>query len=229
MDRIGEAFAWPFRDPKWLEKIVIVGLIGLIPIVGLLNNLGWMLAALGRLRAGEEGLPPANFDYLLRGLQLFVVLFAYGLAVLVVAGVFFVPAIIVLNTQSGENGNALLIVIGVLLLLAAFAVALVGFLLVYAVRPAVVLAVDLRGIDGGFDLAGIWRRVSAAPTDAVIAGLMLIAAGFIGGLGAYLLCFVGTIFTVPYAFAMEAWIVRSYELGSKPKEASDVGKSAPTG
>jgi hypothetical protein len=57
---------------------------------------------------------------------------------------------------------------------------------------------------------------------------MLIAAGFIGGAGAYL-CYVGLILTLPYSLAMEAWIVRSYELGSTPKEALDVGHSAPAG
>jgi uncharacterized protein DUF4013 len=229
VERIGEAFTWPFRDPKWVEKIVIVGLIGLIPIVGAINNLGWMLAAIDRLRAGEDGLPPANFDYLLRGLQLFVVFLVYGFVIVVVASVFFVPAVILLNTQGQDGGNALLTVIGILLLLFAFALAVAGFLVSYAVRPAIVLAVDHRGIEGGFDIAAVLRRVRAAPADAVIAGLMLIAAGFIGSLGAYLLCFVGTIFTIPYSLAMEAWIVRSYELGAKPKEALDVGHTAPAG
>ena len=227
MQRISEAFTWPFRDPKWVEKVVIIGLIGLIPIIGQLNNLGWMLAAIDRLRAGEEQLPPANFDYLLRGLQLFLVLLVYGLVIVAVASVFFVPAVIVLNTQSGEHGNGLLIAIGVLLLLLAFAIALIGILVLFALRAAIVLAVDQRGMEGGFDIGGILRRLRAAPADALIAGLMLIAAGFIGSLGAYVLCLVGTIFTIPYSLAMEAWIVRSYEIGSKPEEASDVGKSAP--
>lgn len=228
MERIGDAFTYPFRDPKWVEKIVIIGLIGLIPIVGVINNLGWLLAGIDRLRAGEEGLPPANFDHLGRGLQLFLVFLVYGLLIALVVSVFFVPAVVLLNTQGGDHGNAVLTAIGVLLLLGAFAVAVAGVLMSYLLRPAIMLAVDLRGIEGGFDVAAILRRVREKPADALIAGLMLIAAGFIGSLGAYL-CFVGTIFTIPYALAMEAWIVRSYELGSKPKEALDVGHSAPAG
>ena len=77
MDRVGDAFVWPFRDPEWLNKILIMGLIQLIPFLGAINGLGWMLAALDRLRAGEERLPPANFDHLGRGLRLFVVYFVY--------------------------------------------------------------------------------------------------------------------------------------------------------
>ena len=79
MDRIGDAFAWPFRDPEWVNKILVMGLILLIPVAGGINGLGWMLAALERLRAGDERLPPANFDYLERGFRLFVVLFVYYL------------------------------------------------------------------------------------------------------------------------------------------------------
>lgn len=223
MERIGDAFTWPFRDPKWVDKILIVGLIGLIPIVGAINNLGWMLAAIDRLRAGDEQLPPANFDHLGRGLQLFLVFLVYGFVIVAVAGVLFVPALILLNQHNG-----LLSVIGVMLLLLAFAIAVAELLLSYAVRPAVVAAVSRRGIAGGFDVAAIARRVRTSPADALIAGLMLIAAGFIGGAGAYL-CYVGLILTLPYSLAMEAWIVRSYELGSTPKEALDVGHSAPAG
>ena len=59
MDRITDAFAWPLRDPDWLTKVLIIALILLIPIVGGINGLGWMLASLDRLRAGEERLAPA--------------------------------------------------------------------------------------------------------------------------------------------------------------------------
>src|SRR2546430_2803690 len=85
MDRITDAFVWPFRDPEWPAKIGIIGLILLIPIVGSINGLGWMLAGLDRLRAREERLPPPNLSYLGRGFPLFLVNFLYYFAVLVLA------------------------------------------------------------------------------------------------------------------------------------------------
>ena len=227
MERIGDAFVWPFRDPKWVEKVAIIGLISLIPIVGGINGLGWMLASIERLRAGKEELPPGNFDYLGRGAILFLVLLVYSLAIILVAAVLFVPAIALLGIAGRHDGNAVLGLGGAALMLLAFGVTVLWALAMYFATPAIVLAVDRGGIAAGFDLLAIFRRVRQSPTNTLIAGLMLLAAGFISGLGSYA-CIVGLIFTVPYSLAMEAWIIRSYELGSEPRreEGLDVGHSA---
>src|SRR5689334_5115178 len=113
-----------------------------------MNNLGWMLAALHRLRDGDEQLPPANFDHLGRGFELFVVFLVYGIVIVAVTSALFVPAVILLSTQNGDKGNTLLAVIGVLLLLISFGVAVAAFLLSYAVRPGIVLEFDQRGFAG---------------------------------------------------------------------------------
>jgi hypothetical protein len=213
MERIGDAFVWPFRDPDWLGKILIMGLILLIPIVGAIDGLGWMLATLDRLRAGEERLPPANFDYLGRGVLLFVVFVVYYLGLAVVAGLLFVPAIVLLNIQGNGSGNAFLILVGFALLALAFAVTVLGVLAIIFATPAIVLATDRDGVAGGLALEGIFRNARKSPINTLIAGLMLFAAHFIGQLGSYA-CFIGVVFTVPYSLAMQAWIIRSYELGT---------------
>jgi hypothetical protein len=42
---------------------------------------------------------------------------------------------------------------------------------------------------------------------------MLIAAGLVGQLGLFA-CVVGVVLTSAYALAIQAWIIRSYEVGS---------------
>ena len=210
MERVGDAFVWPFRDPEWAEKIVIIGLISLIPLVGGINASGWMMATIRKLRAGEERLPAGNFGYLGPGFQLFVVLLVYYLVVFAVAAVFFVPAVLLLSTQANAQGNGWLVALGVALLLPAFGLTLLGSLAMYCVTPAITVGVLDGGIAGGFALPTILRRTRRRATNTLLAGLMLLAAGFVGGLGIYVF-YVGLVITFPYSLAMEAWIIRSFE------------------
>src|SRR5436190_13318484 len=81
---LSDSIAWPSRDPQWVSKVLLTGLILLIPIVGQMVVLGWMLAAVDNLRAGRQELPPAGFSHIGRGVPLFVVYLVYGLAIAVV-------------------------------------------------------------------------------------------------------------------------------------------------
>jgi hypothetical protein len=210
MDRIGDAFVWPFRDPDWLGKIAIMGLILLIPIVGGINGLGWMLAALDRLRAGEQKLPPANFDYLGKGIQLFLVYLVYYAALAVLALLFYTPAILILSFQGNHNANLFLVGVGIVLLLLTVSVVTLGALALTFAMPAIVLAVDRGGFAAGVNVGQVVTRMRASLISTLIAGLMLIAAGLVGQLGS-VACFIGVVFTSAYALAMQAWIIRSYE------------------
>src|SRR6266571_579753 len=76
MTSVGDSFAWPFQDPGWFGKMIIQGLIGIIPIVGWIAMVGWFLLILDNYRAGRRELPPAGF-HLERGIGLFVVFLVY--------------------------------------------------------------------------------------------------------------------------------------------------------
>ena len=215
MDRIGDAFAWPFRDPEWVSKIVIMGLILLIPVVGAITALGWMLAALDRLRAGEERLPPANFDHLGRGFRLFVVFFVYYLVLIAIAAAIYLPAVAIF-TQQGQDessANPFLVSLALALSLLAFGFTTLASLVMTFLTPPIVLATDRGGIGAGLRLLEVLKSARGSLTNTLIAGLMLIAASLIAQLGS-VACFVGVVFTAAYAFAIQAWIVRSYELGA---------------
>lgn len=218
MDRIGDAFVWPFRDPEWPTKILIMGLILLIPVVGAINGLGWMLETIERLRAGEEKLAPANFDYLGRGFRLFVVFLVYYVIIAFVTALLYVPAIFILAQQGHDSGNAFIVALGIALLLLGAGVLTLASLAVTFVMPSIVLAVDRGGIEGGLRVDEVVRRARSSLINTLIAGLMLIAAGLVGQLGA-VVCFVGVVFTSAYALAMQAWIIRSFEIGSPATEA----------
>jgi hypothetical protein len=212
VDRVTEAFMWPFRDREWLAKLLIMALILLIPIVGSINGLGWMLASLDRLRAGEERLAPANLTYLGRGIRLFVVELIYAVGITIVALVIFIPAFALSLHQGQSSANVGLIASAVLLNLLGFSTVTVLSLALTFAMPAIVLATDRGGIGGGIQVGAVLRRSRMNLSHTLIAGLMLIAASFIGSLG-MLVCGIGVLVTSVYALAMQAWIVRSFEKG----------------
>ncbi|HET7465776.1 MAG TPA: DUF4013 domain-containing protein [Candidatus Dormibacteraeota bacterium] len=213
MDRVADAFVWPFRDPDWPRKLLIIALTLLIPIVGAINGLGWMLATLDRLRAGEEVMAPATLGYLGRGFRLFVVQLAWGLAVAALALVIYLPALLLAVQQGKGEANGGLILLALFLNVLAFGVATIGALAATFASPAYVLATDRGGISAGLRVREIWRRSRANVTNTLIAGLMLIAASFVSSLGS-IVCLVGIFFTAAYALAMQAWIFRSFESGA---------------
>jgi uncharacterized membrane protein YfbV (UPF0208 family) len=218
VDRITEAFVWPVRDPEWVVKILIIGLINLIPIVGAINSIGWMLASMDRLRAGEEKLAPANLDYLGRGARVFIVELVYAVAVVAIGMVAYIPALAITIQQNHGQANAGLIALAFLLTLAAFGLITLGSLAFTFMLPSVILAVDARGIAAGLHVGDVLRRSRANPMNTLIAGLMLIASSFISSLGV-VACGIGAVFTAAYALAMQAWIIRSFEIGSATPKA----------
>lgn len=219
MDRISEAFVWPFRDPEWVAKLVIIALISLIPIVGQINNLGWMLTSLDRLRAGEERLAPANLSYIGRGARLYLVVLIYVLVLAAIMLAIYLPGLALAVQQGHGQGNTGLIALAIVLNLIAFGVLTLGSIALTFMVPAIILATDSGGIAAGLRIRDVVRRSLANPMNTLIAGLMLIAASFIGSLGA-VACGIGAIFTGAYAVAMQAWIIRSFEIGSTAHTAA---------
>jgi uncharacterized protein DUF4013 len=219
VERITEAFSWPVRDPEWVSKLLIMALTLLIPIVGSINGIGWMLACVDRLRAGEERLAPANLTYLGRGIGVFVVEVVYGLAIVAVALVIYIPAIVLAIHEGNGSANPFLISVAVLLYVLAFSVTSLLSLALNFALPAVVLATDAGGVTGGLQLDAVLRRCRVNLTNTLIAGLMLIAASFVGSLG-IIACLIGVFFTSAYALAMQAWIIRSFEMGSHAAPAA---------
>ncbi len=104
MDELSDSIAWASRDPQWVSKVLLMGLIALIPIVG------WSLAT--------------------------------------------------------ERG----------------------------------------GIGGGLNVARVYRMVAGNLGSALQHGLFALGAGV-----GVILCFIGVIFTAPYAHAVLAAVVRHYE------------------
>src|SRR6266542_1157709 len=218
---IGDAFSWPMRDPEWISKLLLMGLIGLIPIVGALQQLGWMLTGLDNLRAGRYEVPPARFRYARRGVWLFVASLIYGVITMVifyaVLALMIVAIMAVTPRQPGASGESSsgtpLLVFPVMF--AAMGLFGLVFLALFLFVPVAIEFIDRRALGGAFNIPGFLRAILVSPREAIAAGALALVSYLISGLGTYL-CWIGVIFTFPYSLAVLAGVLRWYEVRAKP-------------
>jgi uncharacterized protein DUF4013 len=198
MSNVGDSFGWAFRDPQWPGKLLVQGLIAIIPIVGWIAMTGWMMMAFENARNGRNELPPAGF-HLERGIAIFVVFLVYGL-------VLSIPAIILYGlggaTSGAGNGSNAAAAAGSGLFSLGGLVGFAGSLFFRFLIPSLIVNTYHGGLAGGFDLEKVWKLATMNVTNSVIAGLIIFVASIIGGVG--FLCCIGFIFTIPYENTINA-------------------------
>jgi len=217
---LGDAFSWGFKDPRWFGKFLVIGLIFIIPVIGWINAVGWMLTCLDYRRQGYQVLPEAGFQYIGRGINVFLVELVYGVVIAVIFFVLFgltIGSTAAINAAGGQNT------------LPPFPLGGLGFplfgpLLSIAVQlfyPSVIVATEHGGIAGGLNVVRVVEQFSRRPGPALLSALMFWVAGYIGGLGC-IACCVGILVTLPYSYTIMAATLAGLEreLGLTPPAAS---------
>jgi len=230
------AFSYVFEDKNWLSKILIAGLISLIPIIGQLYLLGWTVEIVRRVKAGRtDVLPTTHFSYFLTlGLKLFVVALIYSIPVIILS------AIMQLFTASAGNSDSNFFTVffaglgcvgGILSLVVNIAVALLG-------TYGTIKLAETDQIKACLDFQDAFNCIKNNISTFIIVGLLTIVAGLIQSAG--LIICVGIIFTIPYGTAITAHLIgqlwdnlKPYNGKAKPfrgataESASDIIEEAP--
>lgn len=193
---------WFFSAPDWAAQFVLTGLIGLIPIVGTINLLGWYLGARDNLRARYWLVPKAGFEYLERGLRVFVVHLLYGLSTWLV----YIPLGLAILVAVLVGAPAVVVVSLIVALIATYLVALLtlGFL-----AAAMMSVADRNGIGAALNPARIWRVAVANPGPSWrVFGAYLLGYSIANGsglMGSFLpFGFVAMFLVLPAAYLMAA-------------------------
>lgn len=210
MGNVANAFSLPFKTPGWFPRLLVIGLITLVPVIGWMNTTGWMLATLDNYRRGVAELPPAGFQYIGRGAALFLVQLVYAILIAIVLVVpVFLLTVGTAGLRGGPSGggfNGSFTGIAQLVSLAE-----------YTFLPAVVLGTERGGIPGGFNFPEIWRMASSNWKNSLLAAILIYAAGYVGFLG-FFACCVGLLVSYPYSVAVVAGIIRFYEATFEPPQ-----------
>lgn len=201
----GAAFSYVFKDPDWLKKLVITGLITLIPVLGQLYLLGWSLEVARRVAEGdmEPRLPEVDFGASLgRGFKAFIIGLVYSLPILVIT----LP-ISIMGAFIPESGD-IEETMGIVYLIVSLCCGSLAFLfsLLYAaVVPAAYTKFVTSGesIGAGLKFGEVFGMVRKAPTAYLIVILGAIVTGFVAGLGS-IACGIGIIVTTAYAMVINA-------------------------
>jgi len=103
---IGKAFTYVFEDEDWVKKVLIGGVINLIPIVGLLFTSGYMLETLKNVMEGHP-LPLPEWDdwggKFMKGLMAAIIGLVYSLPVIVLTLCF--TGVCELTLRPGRDGR----------------------------------------------------------------------------------------------------------------------------
>jgi uncharacterized protein DUF4013 len=204
-----DAVGWPTKDPQWIGKVVVQGLIYLIPIVGWIALIGWMLAALDNLRQDRRELPPAGFGYLGRGLTLFLVLLVYGVVLLVLCAVLIGIGFALIAAGSNSNSGPLG-ALGGLLVVLGYGLGLILAVGLYFAMAPIIVATERGGFGGGVNFPEVWAMVRPQPSGILFAGLFILVGHLIGSLGS-ILCGIGIFLTIAYGYAVMAGVVSVFE------------------
>ena len=210
------AFSYVFEDKNWLSKILIAGLIFLIPIVGQIYLMGWMIEIVRRVKAGRTDiLPTTHFAYFLTlGLKMIVVTLIYSIPVIIISGILQLIA----STGNADDSVFTVFFMGV---------GCIGGLLSIVLQIAVVLLntygmiklAETDQIKACLDFNDAFQCIKANIGTFIIVELLNIVAALIQSAG-IIIC-IGFIFTVPYGIAISGHLTGQLWDNLKPYKKQD--------
>jgi len=208
---IGRSFTYITEDQDWIKKVLLGGVITLIPVVGPLFAFGYVLEAMKNVIAGREVPLPEISDFgskMIEGLKVWVISFIYALP-------------LILFAVCAQTGNLTPImaeyvsrdVLDVLTTVSIGVSVCCGcLLLLYAILMGLIMPfawgkyLEAGEFGAAFRLSEIFDMLKHNIGPALVVLLISALAFFVAEIAGVIVCGIGLIFTVFYAQLVMAFL-----------------------
>lgn len=202
---VGKAFSFPAKDEKWMGKIVLIGVLQLIPIFGQLILAGWRLqTAKNVANKVENPLPELDFSReLVNGLKSTLVQFAYALPCIILMIPVWVSTSFLFNIEDMNQNVASVVGFGsfILFLIASILMVLYSLFIAFILPAALTHMIVKDDLAAAFDFKAVWGFVRRNPGAYLLVILGVLFAGILASLGV-IACIIGVILSTVYAEAI---------------------------
>ena len=197
---LGKAFSFTFDDPDWIKKVLLGGVISLVPILNFAAT-GYSLEVTRRVLNNDPRPLPEWDDIggkLVKGLLYTVVAFVYALPILLLACLMQGGIILVGGATSSSSGNAGDAAGGAV---AAISVCFGCLMLIYGVFMGIVLPAAIGNfaakdqLGAAFRFGDIIKLVQKNIGVYVMVLVITVLAGLIASIVGSVACGVGILFT----------------------------------
>ncbi len=201
---IGKAFSYVFEDQEWITKILIGGLIFLIPLIGPLVGMGYMVAIAENVARGNPRPLPEWSDFgnhVMRGLYAFVVQLVYMLPVLILYGLFFCVFTVIAGATGGEGERAQTAGVATAGALFFCFIPLIFILAIACVTlsyAGLARYIATGNLSEAFRFSDVISSVRGNFSPWIYVLLVTFLSGFVGSAG-MIACGIGILFTTFYA------------------------------
>lgn len=218
---IGKSFTYVFDDEEWIKKVLIGGVLGIIPIVNFVVA-GYAMRVLKNVAEGEERPLPEWDDWggdWVKGALLMVGAFIYGLPAIVVSGLGSLATWLAGSSSSeGVGGVMSVCLIGTQCLTWLWGLVMAVYL------PAAITKYAMEGEFGSmFRFTDILAYIRENLSNYLIAVLLSIVAQIVAGFGT-ILCVIGVIFTSFWGTLASVHLLGQVQAESAPASGGGYGE-----